>query len=724
MNPIYRFYLAIGTGTPQAVHPVYGEDLTKDYARESSQMYFRATLSGKMNFIGNDYTLINNADFTSRFSLTIQISYDMGTTWAQYWAGYFYKTDCEFNNNDKRVIVTPLVDDAYNALIDGLEKEVDIVAATPAMTPVKLWKRPIIQVYVPGQDVVGCVMNGMFWEQSCEAITDAVELNNTYKMRRLKAKRLATASGDLDLHFTNDSIPGFNDTYWVWSDEDTNYKFGQVTYGGGAYFYEIRTIDTDAPIYRSNALGDDRTGTFTLNRISGVGEVEVFVDDLVVYARMLFDIPRVQWGSGTPTYTDCEVLPANDFTNNDNYHYALALGAAFNNMVVISHDHTTTPTEWGKYGNDMYYTKEEYPHRDSMYPASQKSWAYLSIWVDIESFWDKPGIWEKNAKEYIIRDCYSLDAVITAIFAQLNINLTFGASSTYSEFLYGNSGIKTDNTRLFLTQKSNMLKGEYDSAARTAKITLKEIFDMLRDTYRCYYFVENGKLRIEHVKWFMNGGGYDQTPTIGRDLTEEYMVRNGKKLAYDTEQFKYDKPDMTTRYEFGWMDKVTTPFEGEPIECHSGFVNKEKVEEININQFTTDVDYMQVSPGECSMDGFALFACVQDITQGWNLAVVPMVTYSTRIELQNGYLSFWYLQSNFYKYDMPTQNCSIGNVGMQVLGTKKYKTQEIQFPCLYDPNVFESIKTTIGEGEIEKISINLSSRNGKATLKYLAQPIV
>jgi hypothetical protein len=723
MNPIYRFFLKIGTGTPQQVFPVYGNDLTKDFARETSQMYFRAKLSGKLKFVRDDFDLINDAAFTSRFGLTIEISYDRGGTWAEYWAGYFYKTDCEFNANDKQCIVTPSVDDDYNALIENLEKEVDIIAAAPAMTPVKLWKRPIIQVYVPGQDVVGCVMNGMYWEQTCDVVDDTTALNNTYKMRRLKGKRLITTSGDLSLHFTLDSIPGDTEQYTEWSDEDTNYKFCMVTYGGGQYFYEIRTIDTDTPIYRSAALGTDRTGTFVLAEIDGTGNVIADISDLVVYARILFAIPRVQWGTGTPTYTDCEVLPVNDFTNNQNYGYALALGSGFSNLVVISNEHTNTPTEWGKY-EDMYYSKEDYPHRDKMYPASRKAWAYLSIWVDIESFWDKPGIWSKNSKEYIIRDCYALDAVISAMFTQLGVNLTFAATDTYSKFLYGSSGIKTDGTRLFITPKSNMLVGEYDSAARVAKITLKDIFDMLRDVYRCYYFVEDGKLRIEHVKWFMNGGDYDTTPGVGRDLTTEIVTRNGKQWAFDTEQYKYDKPDMTTRFEFGWMDEVTTPFTGYPIDCDSGFVNKEKIEEIKVNQFTTDVDYMQVSPSECSMDGFALFACNADTEQGWNLAVVPIVDYVNDITLQNGYVSFWYLQKTFYIYDMPTQNCSVNGDGLGVVGTKKYKTQEVQFPCLYDVDLYETIKTTLGDGEIEKISINLSSRNGKATLKYLAQPIV
>jgi len=37
---------------------------------------------------------------------------------------------------------------------------------------------------------------------------------------------------------------------------------------------------------------------------------------------------------------------------------------------------------------------------------------------------------------------------------------------------------------------------------------------------------------------------------------------------------------------------------------------------------------------------------------------------------------------------------------------------------LYDPDMVKLIKTQLGNGTIQKISINLSSRNAKATLKY------
>ena len=55
--------------------------------------------------------------------------------------------------------------------------------------------------------------------------------------------------------------------------------------------------------------------------------------------------------------------------------------------------------------------------------------------------------------------------------------------------------------------------------------------------------IEGNKLRIEHIYWFMNGGSYADSPLVGRDLTTERMMRNGKQLDYAQGIYSYDKPE-------------------------------------------------------------------------------------------------------------------------------------------------------------------------------------
>lgn len=55
-------------GTKQTVCPNYKDDLTLDYELETNQRFYRAKLSGKINFVRADYDIINDAPFDSEFS--------------------------------------------------------------------------------------------------------------------------------------------------------------------------------------------------------------------------------------------------------------------------------------------------------------------------------------------------------------------------------------------------------------------------------------------------------------------------------------------------------------------------------------------------------------------------------------------------------------------------------------------------------------------------------
>ena len=210
----------------------------------------------------------------------------------------------------------------------------------------------------------------------------------------------------------------------------------------------------------------------------------------------------------------------------------------------------------------------------------------------------------------------------------------------------------------------------------------------------------------------MLGGTYEGRPLVGIDLTERYVTRNGKPWAYASNQYEFDKPEMPARYQFGWMDDVTQSFEGFPIDIISKYVNQDNIEEITISNFTSDVDYMLLNPSACSSDGFALLAPV--LTDG--KYKLPYVQFGESL-LQNGYMSFEYLQK-YYRYDLPAPIYEINNQQYCAYGIKKLKTQTIKFPVLAEPNMFNLVKTGLGDGMIQKMSVNLSSRIANTTLKY------
>jgi len=241
--------------------------------------------------------------------------------------------------------------------------------------------------------------------------------------------------------------------------------------------------------------------------------------------------------------------------------------------------------------------------------------------------------------------------------------------------------------------------------------------NMLRDCFRCYWFIDDqNRFRVEHIQYFRNGGSYSGTPVVGVDLTAEIVTRNGKKWSFARDQYSFDKPEMAARYQFGWMDDVTQLFEGYPIDILSKYVNPDNIEQISIAKFTSDIDYILLNPEDISKDGFVLLAAVLDSGQ-YVLPYSNIVIGGNDHRLQNALVSFAILQQ-YYAYDMPAYNYEINGEQYRAEGIKKLKKQTIRFPLLNDPNLVQLVKTTLGNGMIEKLSLNLSSRNANATLKY------
>lgn len=816
MNPIYKFQLSAGNDTRQAF-PIYKDDLAIEYALEQNQEFYRGKLSGKLTFQKDDYLFIRNKAFDTQFDVVISISYNGGQTWAVYWSGQFWKTDCEFNEDDQTAIVTPNVNDRYNAILAGMDKEYDLINLAPVIQPVKLDKRPMIQVYIPGQTVIGCFLSGMWWEQECNEVTDESALEKKYHFAKNKTARIVevTQQGTpvIPEVYFGEPYSGTGTTEYV----KEGYKFLRnyiAQSGGVAEIFQIIRV-SDEQIMWSTSFGNQQPKTYpieiTLNPVDGsgaTGDIKLYIHDTSVFARYVTD---VEHASELDTY-----LIRNDDIVENNRNYSRVIGYYFPNTIWISDYLTTTPTKWGIYQPGLYYDAgiPAVTGFNNAYPIARAAWSHISYWFVFDVFdWITEQHWRK---EYTLKDAFPLWSVISVLLAKIAPGITHDKTTDYSQFLYDDTnpitGIKQ---RLFIAPKSNVISSGYDQPAQKAPITLKRITDMLRDCFRCYWFIdEQSRFRIEHISYFMNGGAYPGTPDfpkIGINLTEQIITRNGKPWSYARNQYEFDKPEMAARYQFGWMDDVTELFDGYPIDIISKYVNPDNIEQIDVSQFTSDVDYILLNPNEISKDGFVLLAGMDDnyleepitksgtptsgiifneidlrkflgqtitinikstagntkiaqsdtiaelkeigtivqanTTYSFTFKVTQMfiimynsatnftgtlnaiygITYKLPYEnfkfddtdhiLQNAWVSFMFLQ-RYYMFDMPAQNVEINGVEQVVQGIKKLKTQTIKFPVLKEPDMFSLIKTGLGNGTIQKMSVNLSSRNANTTLKY------
>ena len=824
MNPIYKFTLSAGEQSRQA-YPVYKDDLAIEYALEQNEEFYRGKLSGKLTFQKDDYLFIRSKAFDTQFDVVISISYDGGQTWTVYWSGQFWKTDCQFNEDDETAIVTPNVNDRYNDVLAGLEKEYNLTDLAPVIQPIKLDKRPMIQIYVPGQSVIGCFLSGMWWEQECEIITDETALVQTYKFAKNRSLRV--------INVLQQGSPEIPDVF-VGEDTDTEFTSGnyKITFisGQGLTQWQIIRVSDNTVLWFVNSAATI-PGELTLDPVSGsgaTGQVKIYINEAVpVYARYVTD---VESASGVTAYS----IPDNDIVaNNRNYHYIL--GYYFPSTITVSTRLTTNPTKWGIYQPGQYYQQPYVLGGGEFYPIARAAWGRVSLWFSFYVFdWL---IEEQWRKEYTLKDAFPISSVISVLLGQIAPSITHDGTTDYSSFLYAaNNPISNVAQTLFITPKSNVINSGYDQPAQKAPVTLKQVLNMLRDCFRCYWFIDdNNRFRIEHISYFMNGGAYPGTPNypvVGIDLTALKVTRNGKPWSYARNQYQFDKPDMAARYQFGWMDDVTELFDGFPIDIVSKYVNPENIENIDIAQFTSDIDYILLNPSNISNDGFVLLSAIykqygdnlfdssqadigkymtstggrgnasntlvtgsipikenglfingtgiffssnvygeyynaddvvisripmtemaQELTTGgffvryiqnasyvkmsirgysaqsvltwkvlpilerYQLPYMNFIVDETNHILQNAYVAFVLLQ-RYYAYDMPAKNYRINGVDMIATGIKKMKTQSIKFPVLNEPNMTELVKTGLGNGTIQKMSVNLSSRNANTTLKY------
>lgn len=808
MNPIYKFQLSAGSVTQRAF-PTYKDDLAKDFEKEPGQEFFRAKLSGNLTFQSNDYTFIVSQAFDTQFVLEIFISYNAGQSWASYWRGTFWKTDCEFDNDAETVTVQPSVWDQYNDVLAGLDKEYNLIELAPEIVPVKADKRPMIQVYVPGQSVIGCFLSGMWWEQEVEPESDETKLISNYHFSLNKKQRI--------LDITQTGGPALPDFAMGEANENRLFDITKDGYRFRAYYDE--TTDPDNPFYAWEIVRDNIQMWFyktystlsnmpysvTLSAVAAdaTGDVTLYVHDLPVYSRFVCDTLTIVMGDSTlNTYE----IPADDIVeNNRNYHYVI--GYYFPNTIYFSTSLTSTPNQWGLYQPGQYYQPPYLYWLPELFPVARNAWGRVSIWFTFDGFdW---AVERSGRQPFTIRHAYPLSSVISVLLAKIAPGITHAATTDYSRFLYGQNLIGVTQM-LFITPKSNLVTAGYDQPAQKAPITLNDVLAMLRDCFRCYWFIDaQNRLRIEHIQYFRNGGSYSVSPVVGIDLTTQRVPRNGKEWAFARGQYKFDKPEMVARYQFGWMDNVTQLFDGYPIDILSRYVEPENIEQISVAKFTSDIDFVLLNPGAISKDGFVLLAGIEqnvlstpetytlkgndyvvfrspmpeewkgkdaklrfvlsggtaffrlfltdgaysqyDFVAGTTETVISIPTNAREIllygtsgqtirfdfvkigtyelpyinweidgnyhYLQNAYVAFCFLQQ-YYAYDMPAPSYEINGKQMNARGVKRLKSQTLRFPVLNDPNLVELVKTNLGNGTIEKLSVNLSSRNANATLKY------
>lgn len=712
-------------------YPNYGSDLKKTISRESEQEYLRESIDGDFVFMKNDFDFIEDAGLDTTLELKI-IRVDGGKMSLEA-KGTFIQTDGEIDYDNRTIKVSITTTDGYEAIINGQENTYDIIKLAPEIVQMQLAKRPLIQVYQDGDNVVSSFVGGTYWEEECTPETSDDVLINDYHFSLYNNFRKCIA----DVKVTDPAFDSINGTYyggykWVASELGAMTMLRQ---GDRDYSLTVSIIKTEnGGVFQINLVSGYLTGdilyshiesfdgndwkhffskSYTLEPYDGSpipvsGVVNINLQGFTPYVRYLCDVESI---NGTATVE----VPETDLVG-QHYNYK-RIGQYIYDIVIVSPRKSAEPTQWGQDADGQYFLPPDDIY--IYYPIARSTWVYFSVWLKYPR--EDAEYEEAARKEYTLKHAYPLYSVIKVMLKEIAPNIKFEATEEYSQFLFSDTNIWSASRVILVTPKTNLLKGEYDQPAQKAEVTFKQIMDMLAGCFQLYWFVDGNKFRIEHIYWFRNGGTYyppEDVGYIGVDLTKYINPRNGKSWQFGQSKISYEKSNMPERYEFSWMDDVSESFEGKPIEVLSNYVEKGNKKDINIEQFTSDVDYMLYNSESISNDGFALFVATAPAGGGYKLPFVTVEYDNREYVLQNGLASFPYLHDRLWIFNLPGRRVKINGKERRVAYVAKNKIQKIKFPYSETIDTQKLVKTRIGNGQIRKISLTLLSQMYDIELCY------
>lgn len=755
--------------------------LENKYKKETGQVFFRSSLEGSIKIFGTDFDFIKSQLLETKYLLIV--TDNSGKVLA---LNSFVKTDCKLDDTRHSIELKLSPIDRYSKLMDKYDNIYDLIKLSPAITPLTLTKRLLYQFYIQGANSVSCYANGTYWEQDVnEAIDDANALEKKYYFARNLniqefqiTEEMSSRYAGTYVH-TAETPPttwvnqtkgdghikmvGISDLSYAESDEYGNktirwFGTGEVVEGaalGGIKdewkfvlkIYDDRTFGNQGVAFSTcifalkdwnvnsdkSSIGD--TGEYEFKIYSDATTSSKFKLDVVYYtiwSRILADVDTAVEPSSGQTKTLYN-LPKDDFISGRvNYRKCIGLVGLQIKQSGYTVEH---PTKYGRNDYGEYFTNnfvnamtktEHMP-----VPISRSSWANTSIWAIIPDDWSS---FENQFRmQFTLKDAFSLADTIKALLHKIDPLIKFEATAEYSQFFYeGDTStpiIPFDGSRIgyvpFIAPKSNVLKGNYDQAAQKAEITFEQLMNMLRDCFRCFWYIDDSnRLRIEHVSYFMKGLSYTN-PDLQFDLTKKYDKFNKKTVLYAQEATSYSKDDLNSRYEFSWMDDSTDTFEDMEIDIKSLYVQSDKTEEINSEVFSTDIDLMLYAPDKFSSDGFALMMADKNTGRVPIAAVSGLrddeYIYTYSVTPQN-YLCSWLYLARYYMLDMPAYRIEYTRApsadAYRVTGIKQCMQQNVEFQTNENIDLNKAIKTSIGTGTIDSASVNIDTGLINATLVF------
>lgn len=737
------------------VCPRYDNLKLKD-SKPSGKMYYKKSLSGTVKFLGVDFTTIYSCALRTKYTLVVY-QHSVG----EIVRATFRKTDCKWDVNHQIAEVDIAAADPYKKIEDNKDNEYNLVNLDLQREGLSLKVYPQNQIYI--QDDKEICLFGPWGKSSRASVADV------HDMERLRGDGFAheIVVGNVKLYgsginytfhkqrgdFTEDFVIDGSILPGASSILRATY-IGQLPSGSAKYLYFGYFVNSTSSIVYDwyNNL------SFAFLTWDGVTDGEKHLasriytfnslysaNDIIIYSGTgVYDFFSCQCRIWVPCYgmaTTVEesgwgIIDENDITASFNHNYK-SRGDFYNHgsierytinnildKVRVSTVVSNTPTPYGKVEEtNLYYAP---PNQTQTWePVKKDSWAGgVSLWLtnlNVENFWVSSGL---LTGEKSVADFYLLGDAIRAVIKQIDTSIEFDIGD--SKFLFDEINPVSGDQQgtMYISQKSNVLKLDYDYPAWLAPITWGKIETLLKNAFNCYWdlYERDGAthLRIEHRTFYDRGGTYnDNDPRDTHNLRTVYRNSTPYSYAEKTNRWEWDKDgngDSTAcRYEYSWMDTQTEMFDGKTIEIPEEYrlFDDDKLEDRKVDWFSSDIDFLISVTSECSSDGFALV--MESLTRpGW------IISGNENYAGQNYELSLEYLQPRYLLAGIYSPVVKIGDTEVQNTVTARLRKAEVDFRLLQgeDVKAGDILITEVGEGLIDSLEKDLHSGKMTATVRY------
>lgn len=713
----YRYIVEIaGNQTVVTDTVLFGDNANIKGTQPDGEYFHRETMGATIGFSGKTFVELAALSRSTEWFFVVE-RFDSGA-WVERWRGRTIRTKGRWLEDQKRVDVKFDSVDRYTLIEEGKSKRFNLIDLGPELVNITYERQGLIQIYVEGTDFISNYLgDGVYFESALpEPVFTGVgnDLENTYHFQFHTNMYYIPDDGSL-----SPSIGGLYDT-------GTNLRADGVYRIIIGSPYQIEEVSSGTIVYQSDVgtslslpdpwepLTDGVLTRATFTSLTDAGSI-TRVYSVPIYVRLLTNQATVQ-------ATATNALPSPDIDpDNTAYTRALPLTITDTNLIYSSLN-SVDGDKYGRFDEDAIPYTDNYFNRppnvgsEEPQPIGKSDWQPFSLWfvkdATLRTLQDDAGETLTN------RNSYTYASVIEKVVQKLDPSMTFQADSLHSQFLYDPANPVRGITQVpIVSVKNDVIVGDYDTPAKKADVSLEDLLNQMWITWRCKYFIDSSnRFRIEHNSFYENGKSY-VSEQIGADLTSLTNKENGRFWSDFTNQIEYDEDKVPERIEFRWMDEVTLPFEGFPIDFTSAYVQKGNVQKPNVALFTTDLDYIQANAGEINKQGFVLFEADQVDARNFTVPFLNIIVDGTSYQLQNGHASMFYIHSKYYQSRLPAEDAMINNVAVTGISTERIKLQNVEVPAVFT-DFMQLVTTSQGNGLIPEYEENILSGFLKLNLKH------